>query len=77
VEKELGQPGGLEKNVLQIAFSLSKAWEAGKRSEHLDNACAVIVNPTLGVPIEINSAQSVIFKSAGAPMSDQDMRPQA
>jgi hypothetical protein len=43
-ERELGQPGGLEKNVLQIALRLAKAWDAGKRSTHLDQACDRILN---------------------------------
>lgn len=48
-DQELGQPGGLQKNGLQIALALSKAWDAGKRSKHLDELCEHILQ--LGAPV--------------------------
>ncbi len=42
--RELGQPGGLQKNTIQIALSLSKAWDAGKRPVHLERLCEYMLN---------------------------------
>lgn len=55
-DQELGQPGGLQKNCMQIAFALTNAWEAGKRSKHLDQLCAQILqmgaSGTANMPIQ-------------------------
>lgn len=46
--QELGQPGGMSKNGMHIAIALEKAWNAGKRSKHLDEACTHILQ--IGAP---------------------------
>jgi predicted ATP-dependent endonuclease of OLD family len=47
-DQALGQPRGLQKNGMHIALALAKAWDAGKRSTHLDQLCTRILN--LGAP---------------------------
>jgi len=42
-DASFGQPGGLEKNSLQIAASLTDAWERGMRSSSLQDLCTRIV----------------------------------
>lgn len=46
-ERELGQPGNLEKNSLQIAICLEKAWADGKRSTHLDRLCELVLRTSI------------------------------
>jgi putative ATP-dependent endonuclease of OLD family len=49
-DKEYGQAGGLQKNVLHIAATLEQAWNAGKRSASLDRLCMEILDPKKCVP---------------------------
>lgn len=55
-EADYGQPGGLQKNPLRIAASLTYAWNDGKRSPSLDRLCSEILgfaNPALAIVPEI------------------------
>jgi putative ATP-dependent endonuclease of the OLD family len=57
-EQELGQPGGLQKNSLQIALTLANAWEAGKRSRHLGLLCDYLLDTVAATPAATAMAES-------------------
>jgi len=55
-ESELGQPGGLKKNGMCIAIALTNAWNAGKRSPHLERLCVHILQVAEPAPAIMNTA---------------------
>jgi putative ATP-dependent endonuclease of OLD family len=68
--QELGQPGSLQKNGLQIALTLSKAWDAGKRSKHLEELCTRILKIGASEPASVPVPAPVVATPAkvqGAP----------
>jgi predicted ATP-dependent endonuclease of OLD family len=65
-DQELGQPGGLQKNGIHIALALSKAWDAGKRSPHLERLCNYILQ--LGAPAQaVTAAGAATTPSVAVP----------
>jgi hypothetical protein len=63
-DQELGQPGGLQKNGLHIALALNKAWDAGKRSTHLDSLCARILETGEPTPASLPAAAGAVAARA-------------